>query len=175
MSKMSSHTLYLILTAKLWGVIMRNLKENGCVVTASHCIFSNYISIVYHLGWGIILWMRPANEIQRYILTSPLTGWSYTQNHLPWLSMLCIWLRGVSSALTLLSRSLFSAACWGWLKRSLRRRGGCVPGRMTSWRLVVCSVAPWIKRLKIWRQNRWFSAWLQEAQCVSNGVTAGLH
>ena len=29
---------------------------------------------------GIILWMHPANEKQRYIVTSPLIGWPHTQN-----------------------------------------------------------------------------------------------
>ena len=27
---------------------------------------------------GIILWMRPANERQLYIVTSPLVGWAHT-------------------------------------------------------------------------------------------------
>ena len=29
---------------------------------------------------GIILYMRPANERRRYILTSSLIGWAHTQN-----------------------------------------------------------------------------------------------
>ena len=29
---------------------------------------------------GIILWMRPANERRRYIVTSALIGWAHTQN-----------------------------------------------------------------------------------------------
>ena len=31
----------------------------------------------------IILWMRPANERRRYIVTSPLIGWAHSQNN-PW-------------------------------------------------------------------------------------------
>ena len=29
---------------------------------------------------GIILWMRPANERRRYIVTSSLISWAHTQN-----------------------------------------------------------------------------------------------
>ena len=38
-----------------------------------------------HYEAGIILWMRPANERRRYIVTSSLIGWAHRQND-PWVS-----------------------------------------------------------------------------------------
>ena len=37
-------------------------------------------SLVCPTQWGIILCMRPANERRRYIVKSPLIGWTHTQN-----------------------------------------------------------------------------------------------
>ena len=36
------------------------------------------VIISYHIP-GVILWMRPANEGRRYIVTSSLIGWAHTQ------------------------------------------------------------------------------------------------
>ena len=50
-----------------------------------HCVPTSHH--LHHSGSqkaaGIILWMRPANERQRYIVTSSLIGWAYTQDWLP--------------------------------------------------------------------------------------------
>ena len=40
---------------------------------------------------GIILYMRPANERRRYIVTASLIGWVHTQND-PWRMQNCVYL-----------------------------------------------------------------------------------
>ena len=51
------------------------------MVTAVLCSIS--LEFFQQITWvlsGIILWMRPANERQRYIVMSFLIGWVHTQN-----------------------------------------------------------------------------------------------
>ena len=37
--------------------------------------------LIFNLDSGISLWMRPANERRRYIVTSSLIGWAQSQNY----------------------------------------------------------------------------------------------
>ena len=47
------------------------------------CGSCDHVTVLIMGPSGIILWMRPANERRRYIVTSSLIGWAHTQND-PW-------------------------------------------------------------------------------------------
>ena len=117
----------------VWSLFLTvRLRYEVSLVSSEFIYTAIVISVLY--AAGTILCMRPANERWRYILTSSLIGWMYTQND-PWCSiMLSLYNRrgmGVTKALLI-------NFCFGVAKvwvRSLRTHS-YLPGVATTqlWR-----------------------------------------
>ena len=68
-------------------IVIGSRKINPVILHLfSHCQHMCDISMTECLRPGIILWMHPASERRRYIVTSSLIGWVHTQNN-PWYLM----------------------------------------------------------------------------------------
>ena len=102
---------------------------------------------------GIISWMRPANERQRYIVMLPLIGWAQTQNG-PWVSFpgsQVNHFQTISLSCTDAILGLILWVNWQILIRSNVSMGGCLKqplaGRRWVWTLRSAWISgwPWIQ------------------------------
>ena len=61
------------------GSMKTDFEDNYLLITCGILSTINLFILVYITE--IILWMRPANERRRYIVTSALIGWAHLQNN----------------------------------------------------------------------------------------------